>query len=97
MVAKTILQQLGGNKFRIMTGARSFVDLGNGLMFTLPSKFAREGINRVRVILTDADDYNVEFFKVWGSKCTLVDSVKGIYCDQLQEVFRNRTGLDTHL
>ena len=31
MVAKTILEQLGGGKFIAMTGSREFIDLGNGL------------------------------------------------------------------
>ena len=30
-VAKTILEQLGGNKFRMMTGAKNFMGFSNGL------------------------------------------------------------------
>ncbi len=96
-VASVILEQLGGNKFRVMTGAKSFVDCGNALMFMLPSRFASKGINKVRITLTPADEYDMEFFKVWGSKCTLVDSVQGVYCDQLQAIFKDKTGLDTRL
>lgn len=35
MVAKTILEQLGGGKFIAMTGCREFIDLGNGLRMNL--------------------------------------------------------------
>ena len=35
MVAKTILEQLGGGKFIAMTGSRDFIDLGNGLRMNL--------------------------------------------------------------
>lgn len=35
MVAKTILEQLGGGKFIAMTGSREFIDLGNGLRMNL--------------------------------------------------------------
>ena len=35
-VANTILQQLGGNKFRVMTGAKNFVGSNDALTFRLP-------------------------------------------------------------
>lgn len=31
MIAKTILQQIGGRRFTAMTGSRDFIDMGNGL------------------------------------------------------------------
>lgn len=31
MIAKTILQQIGGKRFTAMTGSRDFIDMGNGL------------------------------------------------------------------
>ena len=34
--AATILEQLGGNKFRAMTGAKNFLDGGSYLSFHLP-------------------------------------------------------------
>ena len=35
MVANTILQQLGGHGFAVMTGSRNFISLGNGLQMSL--------------------------------------------------------------
>lgn len=35
MIAETILQQLGGNKFVVMTGAKNFVALENGIKFNI--------------------------------------------------------------
>ena len=32
MIAKTILQQIGGKRFATMTGSRNFIDMGNGLL-----------------------------------------------------------------
>lgn len=29
MIAKTILQQIGGKRFTAMTGSRDFIDMGN--------------------------------------------------------------------
>ena len=34
-VAKTILEQLGGNKFRMMTGAKNLLNLGDGIAMKL--------------------------------------------------------------
>lgn len=33
MIAKTILQQIGGKRFAAMTGSKDFIDMGNGLRF----------------------------------------------------------------
>lgn len=96
-IAKTILQQLGGNKFIVMTGAKTLVDHGNGLSFKLPSNFATGGINYVKITLEPSDEYTVEFGKLRGLKYTVIETVEGVYCDMLQDVFTSATGLDTHL
>lgn len=63
-VAQTILTQLGGNRFAAMTGAKQFVAVTDYLQFKLPANFAKGGINCVKVTLTAADLYDVEFMKV---------------------------------
>lgn len=96
-VAETILEQLGGNRFVVMTGARSFLADGNALRFRLPSNFASHGINAVSVTLNGADTYDLVFSKARGSSVTEVASVTHVYADQLRDVFRSETGLDTTL
>jgi hypothetical protein len=64
-IARTIMEQLGGRRFITMTGARDFMDFGNTLQFRLPSRFAKDGINQVRITLTPADLYDMEFGKVF--------------------------------
>jgi len=96
-VAETILAQLGGRKFTTMTGAKHFIGDGNSLTLRLPSRFAKNGINVVKITLTPADEYDIVFSKLWGTKLTFVSECKGVYCDQLQEIFTEHTGLDTHL
>ena len=44
MVAKTILEQLGGGKFIAMTGSRDFIDLGNLYNEVLPSDIQQKDI-----------------------------------------------------
>lgn len=96
-VAQTILQQLGGNRFCVMTGAKNFVGGENTLQFKLPARFAKQGINVVKVTLNALDLYDVEFGKLWGVNYKVIETVEGLYFDMLQKTFKDITGLDTHL
>jgi hypothetical protein len=95
---QVLLQQLGGRKFTTMTGAKNFVysEKDNWLSFRLPSRFATDGINYVKITLVN-DLYTMEFGKVWGTKYTKLHEIEGVYCDMLQSIFTKYTGLDTHL
>ncbi|AGR48121.1 hypothetical protein SmphiM12_489 [Sinorhizobium phage phiM12] len=95
-VANTILAQLGGNRFRMMTGAKNFVGAADSLMFQIPTS---KKINKVRVTLTADDLYTVEFmnFSMKKLACVTLKTVEGIYFDMLQEVFTEATGLYTRL
>jgi hypothetical protein len=95
--AHTILQQLGGSRFIAMTGARSFVGSQTGLTFKLPARFARGGINVVRIALDPSDTYTVEFGKLWGLDYRTIKTLDGVYAEDLQDIFTDATGLDTHL
>ena len=93
----TILQQLGGNKFIAMTGAKNFVQDGDKMLaFSLP-RGADNGINKIKITLQNNDLYWIEFYKLRGVELTGVDMSFDIYADKLQETFTNITGLDTHL
>ena len=92
-VAKEILSQLGGNKFIAMTGAKAFVGSNSMLMFCLPSNFAAKKINKVRITLTSADLYNVEFFYIRGTNVKKISEAEGVYADQLKSVFESHTAL----
>ncbi len=95
-IAKTILAQLGGNRFRVMTGAKDFVTVDNGLGFSLP-KFPGIKINRVTVILKSDDTYTVIFSRYYNLKMTPLAKQDGVYCEDLEEVFTSETGLRTRL
>jgi hypothetical protein len=79
-IAVTILEQLGGNRFMVMTGARHFVALESGVRFRLPIGKAK----RCEITLTACDDYTMEFFKK-AADVTPKEAHSGIYCDQLQD------------
>jgi len=91
--AETTLQHLGGNRFIAMTGANNFLKGDNFISFKLPN--AKNGIKYVKVELDEARDlYNMTFMNRSGN---VVKKTDGLYFDQLQEVFTENTGLDTHL
>lgn len=102
-VANTIVEQLGGNKFRTMTGARDFVGSKSGVSFRLPGGggFTKKGINRVHVVLMPSDTYVVTFeraYTVKGFPMTKTISVHSdVYFDALQEIFTRETGLEVSL
>lgn len=98
-IASVILEQLGGRRFIVMTGAKNlFAVDGNALSFQLPGKgFAREGINHVWVELSADDTYKISFGRFWGTRYKVLKTLTGVYCDQLRDVFTDVTGLETSL
>jgi hypothetical protein len=100
-VANTILEQLGGPMFTRMTGAHNLAGDETSLRFSLHRGSAHNGINKVIVTLTPMDTYTVQFWNIrLGSKsCSqrLVAEHEDVYCDMLQDVFEQATGLYTSL
>ena len=102
-IAQTILEQLGGRRFSIMTGAKAFMSCPDpALSFQLPGKpgYVKGGINYVKITLRN-DLYDMEFSRIAGPAKRFVKTnkatFKGIFADQLQTIFTRATGLDTHL
>lgn len=97
-LAQTILNQLGGNRFAAMTGAKNFINGGDYLQFDL-GRGATNKANKCRVTLTSDDLYTVEFFK-WNARKLDMVSVgqsEGIYNDMLRDTFTAHTGFYTSL
>ena len=93
-VAITILEQLGGNKFIAMTGAKNFSHSENTLSFRIPRQ---RKISAVRITLEDDDTYTMEFISIHGIKMTTINTEKNVYFDELQNIFTANTGLYTKL
>ena len=95
-VAETILEQLGGGLFRLMTGARFFVGDQTSLTFSLPDP-GKDGATIVKISLTAADDYTLETFVVRGGERRLCSKRHEVYAEDLREVFRDVTGYAARL
>jgi hypothetical protein len=102
-VANTILEQLGGRRFIVMTGASRFVGSETTLTFKLPARSTKDGSDVVRITLTPADVYTLETFH-FNPRATSFDktleprtSRDGVYNDVLAQVFESVTGLRVSL
>lgn len=94
-VSETILAQLGGNKFLVMTGARSLTTDGNNLRMKLPRNASK--VNMVNVTLEANDTYTVTFLKYRGLTLEVLAEVDTVYGDQLRAIFESHTGLKVSL
>lgn len=100
-VAEAILEQLGGQRFIAMTGARNLMSddaRGRGsLTMKLPSTITRAHITHARITLHGSDDYSLVALKARGVNCVIESEMFGIHVENLQQAFTALTGLDTHL
>lgn len=99
-VAKIILQQIGGRRFVAMTGSHDFINLGNGLRMSLSRN--KTSANRLEIIYNSgADLYNVRFYRQSINHKTFevttmdIKTIDGVYCDMLEGIFTDETGLYT--
>lgn len=94
-IARTILNQMGGNKLVAMVGAKNLLAIENGISF----RFMRaNGMNAVRITLDEGKDlYEMEFLSVHGGTIKQKAHHTDVFCDQLNAIFEKETGLTTHL
>ena len=95
-VAKTILSQLGGNKFAVMTGAKNFVDCGDALSMRIGRNSSNS--NYLKITLNSMDLYDMKFSRVSpkGGERSITE-YNNIFNDQLVKVFEKHTGMYTKL
>lgn len=94
-VGQTIANQLGRSTLA-MLGARNLVAIENGLQFSIGSG-AKNGINKIVIKLTPADDYTVEFWRIKKADFEMISSHDGIYVDGLHECIQRHTGMETRM
>ena len=95
-VARTILEQLGGNKFCAMTGAKNLVDCGDALAMKIGRN--KTSSNYLKITLNMMDLYDVRFSRVslkGGERS--VTEYNNVYNDSLVDVFEKHTGMYTKL
>lgn len=102
-VMRDLYMQLGGKVFTVSTGSRfegiSFDKEGNPVQ-TISLRRNKTCANKLQITyLWDKDVYKMVFYKQSFSKKTFTASVKKVYenemvfCDELQEIFSEVTGM----
>lgn len=93
LVAETILLQLGGmNRLKMFTGAYNFSALPNGVSFRIKSR-GYSLVNYVKITLTPADLYNVEYGRIHNNKYRVIEEDFGLYNDMLVRSFESATNM----
>lgn len=95
-VAEEILSQLGGNRFRVMTGAKNFAGTDNSLRMRIGRN--KTNANYMEVVLNSMDLYDITFAKVTRmGEMKSVKTYDNVYNDMLVEIFESHTGMYTSL
>ena len=101
VVAKTILQQLGSNKFLAMTGAKNLLLGKNYIQMDLPATLTKDRGNRITITLDPDDTYTLKFAKTsmrgGNFKESMIAKKSGVMVDNLRDVFTGMTGLHVAL
>lgn len=94
-VAVTILEQIGGNRFVAMTGAKNLVAGKDSLSMKIGRN--AKGVNHVTIRLNADDLYDITFGSIRGANYKIKSKAEGVFADMLCEVFEDHTGLYTSL
>ena len=95
-VANEIYRTLGGNRFRVMTGAKMMVSTENGIRMRIGRN--KTNANFMEVSLIGLDLYDVTFAKVTRmGEMKSVRTYDNVYNDMLVSLFESHTGMYTKL
>lgn len=92
-IARTIQQQLG-HQCLCMLGAQYLAGGPDYLSFRFGGSTKA---NHLKITLQANDTYTMEFTRIRGIDCKKIAEYQNIYCDQLREIIRKTTGLNTNL
>ena len=95
-IANEIYRTLGGNRFRVMTGAKMIVSTENGIRMRIGRN--KTNANFMEVSLNGLDLYDVTFAKVTRmGEMKSVKTYDNVYNDMLVSLFESHTGMYTSL
>ena len=96
IVAETILKTLGGNKFRMMTGAKNLAGDETSLSMRIGRNSSNS--NYLKITLNSMDLYDMKFCKLTRKfEEKSVTEYSDVYNDMLTDVFEKHTGMYTKL
>lgn len=110
-IATIILQQLGGRQFTLMTGSSKYVygteelpddsDAEQRTFLRMNLTSNPSGANRLYIYYNSDDTYSMKFCRETLVNAEVSESrvqeFSGVYCEDLQDIFTQVTGLYTTL
>jgi len=95
-VANEIYRQLGGNRFRVMVGAKNMVSTEDGIRMRIGRN--KTNANWMEISLNSLDLYDITFAKVTRNfEMKSVRTYDNVYNDMLVSIFESHTGMYTSL
>lgn len=94
-VAETILDQLGGKRFLLMTGSSPLSKSENSVTVIIGKN--KTSANRVKITLNGKDLYDVVFMQYRNLDNKVLKTFNDVYAEDLQDIFTDYTGLYTKL
>lgn len=96
IIANTIFENLGGNKFLAMTGTKnlSYSQKDGCVNLTMHLKKNKISAKYLIINLEKTDTYTMVFL---NKNFEQVEKSENVYADQLQSMFQKITDLKTHL
>ena len=94
-VAKTILSQLGGNKFVAMTGAKNLAGDENSLSMRIGRNSSNS--NYMKITLNSMDMYDIRFSRIVKYQEKNIKEYNNVFNDMLTKIFTSHTGMYTRL
>ena len=86
-IASEILRQLGGqNRITVMTGAKNFCAVKNGVKFFIGAKV-------ITITLNSLDYYDVEFGTIRKCVYKVKEKVANVDCENLKKCIEQLTGM----
>lgn len=97
-VATTILNQLGGQRFVAMVGAKDMGYSSNSLSMKIMRNAKK--VTHVTITYDHGKDLYKMTFSAWNARkfeFKVLEEVDGVFFDQMKEIFESNTGLYTSL
>ena len=99
-IANTIWQQLGSQRFSIVTGCQPIVygEKDNKVFLLMSVGRNCHNINRFEVAYNEGSDlYEVRFMRSRKNVTSTVAHYSEVYCDMLKTLFEQHTGMTTSM
>ncbi len=94
-IPQTILSQLGGGGFALLTGSKNFTTSHEERALTFQPGANPKSVTHIEIILEPSDTYRMRFSRLNSRTCELATLAEHteVYAEDLLDIFEQETGL----